>query len=1091
MFRQVGIGAAAVLTIGLLAAGCSEDGDTIIAGGGNLLQNQDSTPFSGVTNNNLAPDGGGFTPNGSDAATFSVTFNCDCAKSDGTFAGDNSAIVLFSLANNRVYASYFSGGTFTPPVELESADRDYGTTISSGLNGYICMPINTAQYQSGNATPATEVNTVRENDGNWVIIGDFVTSFVLPGQSIDNAASLGKGVRRTVASWVFLKAESGNSLSTSTKLGGVTRQFRYGFQRSGDEIATSHTTGAVASTILGATSAPANNVMSYGVASDGICGQASWTGSNTTPHRTGGTQAGPSSTANNTTLANNYEVGEAVSSLTVVFSQIETTLSSEGSQLQRGALDSSTTGGDGLFLRYRNFNLATLTWGTEARIQTGIDVNTGTGSTEAGSGVYSDFHTYNNTVFYRYMDASMRVNFSTPTFGQDTLNIQSRQDILAATRFVDQGNGTATQAGTIDVSTDAFCVNVGGTAGSPGAHHIQVAATSGTAAGAQGSLESSNFFAYTGSSNTQSIYGADEGLGDMTLFYSLADNTNSASALRATGDAATGSAANKDAELAAVALPSAGSLATSSLTTGFGTNPLRISGNHATDDQQFTTAINNNLADPIGTPSFAMNRTGTWIAVAFTRFTGVTLNSAFQKDLYANIYQTFRPSASTTQAGATGGVAATMQNRVLAAATIVDSSTAGALNAAAPNGTQIPVNAFAWQGKACYRGWQSNKDMISIFFEQSDDTGDRVFGARLTVTTGGTAAAPAAPTLGTINVGELAFANNVLGDAAFFTTAGAPGTTSFEWLNGNGRVANSAHFASCDSGLDNAGAGGSVYVTFTRVDDGTTTDSGSNDLGDVSVYASVFSGTFETPVKIGTTADTNEAIGATAGAAPFNQAIATSNDIRLQSVDCLPNNTDIANKPSYPAAGDSTHIVTTFQDREGSTLTTASGGTTPTVVSANASGLLIPMFRVLRATAANATPALNSVDTRMNPSVVNTAASPFVLPVGLAHEAGLTTDLQKLETCQNGSTLGWIIQINSQIWFQTTTGDTAEVLRDGATQQINPGLISNFSGADVEGTFKLWCCGNGDGNDTAAILQFDKKDTGGTTKRSYVANAQF
>jgi len=1075
MFRQVGIGAAAVLTIGLLAAGCSEDGDTIIAGGGNLLQNQDSTPFSGVTNNNLAPDGGGFSPNGSNANGFTVTFNCDSAKSDGTFAGDDSAIVLFSLANNRIYASYFSGGTFTPPVELESADRNYGVAVSNAgsLAGYVCMPLNTSQYQSGNATPATEVNTVRENDGNWVIVGDFVTSFALPGQTINNASSLGKGVRRTIASWVFLKAESGNSLSTSSKVGGTTREFRYGFQRSADEIATSHVTGAVGT-------APANNVMSYGVASDGLCGQASWTGNNTTPFT--GAQAGPSSTSNATTLGNSYTVGEAVSNLTVLFTQIETTLSSDSDQLRRNTQDAATTRGEGLFLRYRNFNLATLTWGTEARIQTGIDVNTGNGSTEAGSGVYSDFHTYNNTVFYRYMDASMRVN-NTTTFTVDSLNIQTRQDILAAARFVDQGNGTATTAtSAVDVSTDTFCVNVSNGAGTPGAHHITVPATSGTSAGNGGSVESSNFFGYTGSSNTQSIYGADEGLGDMTLFYSLADGTNSTSAQRATTSAATGSAANSDAELAVVGLPSAGALSATSLTTGFGTNPLRISGAHATNFQQTATGTNNNLNDPIGTPSFAMNRTGTWIGVAFTRLQGVTLNSNFQRNLYANIYQTFRLVASTTQAGQTGGVAATMQNRVLAAGpTVVDSPSSGGLNAAAPNGTEIPVNAFAWQGKACYRGWQSDRNIMSLFFEQSDGTGDRVFGARLSVTVGGTSTAPTAPTLAAPTVAELVFANNVLGDAAFFTTAGAPGTTSFEWLNGNGRVTNSAAFASCDSGLDNNGAGGSVYVTFSRVSDGTSTDSGANDLGDVSLYATVFSGTFESPVQIGTTADTNEAIA----------GIAAATNMSLLSVDCLPNNTDIANKPDYPSTGDSTFIVTTMQDRDGSTLTTASGASTPTVVSGNNSGLLVPMFRVLRATNATASPALNSIDTRMNPSVVNTATSPFVMPVRLAHEAGLATNLASLDTCQNGSTLGFVFQINNQIWHQTTTGDTAEVLREGSSQQVNPGLISNFTGADVVGTFNLTCCGNGNGDDTAAILQWVKADSAGTTNRHYVANAQF
>jgi hypothetical protein len=1082
MFRQVGIGAAAVLTIGLLAAGCSEDGDTIIAGGGALLQNQDTTPFSGLTSNNLAPDGGGFSANGSNATAFVVTFNCDNAKSDGTYAGDDSAIVLFSLQNNRVYASYFTGGTFTPPVELEAADRDYGVNPGN-LSGYICMPLNTANYQSTNQTPATEVNTVRQNNGNWVIIGDFVTRFALPGQVQNNASSLGKGVRRTIGSWVFLKGESGNSLSTSSAVGSITREFRYGFQRTADEIATSHTTGVLAPTIGGAATSPANNVMSYGVASDGIAGQASWTGSNTTPNT--GTTAGPSSVANNTTLGNNYSVGEAVSNLTVVFSQIETTLSSDSDQLRRNALDGATSRGEGLFLRYRNFNLATMTWGTEARISTGIDINTGTGSTEAGSGVYSDFHTYNNTVFFRYMDASMRVNVGS-TFTADTLNIQTQHNILAATRFTDQANGTATQSGTVDISTDSFCVTVANAAGSTGAHHITVPATSGTIT--LGSVENSSFFAYNGNASTQSIYGADEGLGDMTVFYSLADGTN-----QSNSPANTGSGPNSDAELAVVGIPTAGTLNAAALTTGFGTNPLRISGAHAVNGQTTTATTNNNLTDPIGTPSFAMNRTGEWIGVAFTRLNGITQNSAFQRNLYANIYQTFRIVSSTTQAGQTGGVAATMQNRVLAAGpSLIDSPSSGGLNAAAPNGTEIPVNAFAWQGKACYRGWQSNKDIMSLFFEQSDNTGDRVFGARLTVTIGGTSTAPAAPTLANASAVELAFANNVLGDAAFFTTTGGPGTTSFEFLNGNGRVTNSAHFQSCDSGLDNNGAGGSVYVAFTRVDDGTTTDSGSNDLGDVSIYATVFSGTaFETPVKIGTTADTNEAIGATAGAAPFNQAIATSNNIGLLSVDCLPNNTDITNKPSYPTTGDSTHIVTSMQDRDGSTLITASGASTPTVVSGNSSGLLVPMFRVLRATAATATPALNSVDTRMNPSVVNTATSPYSMPVRLAHEAGLTTNLQAFRTCQNGTTLHILFQINSQVWYQTTSGDTAEVLREASTQQVNPGLVSNFSSANVVGTFAGRCCQNGTGDDTGAIVNFTKADSAGTDNRFMVADAQF
>ena len=1114
MFRQVGIGAAAVLTIGLLAAGCSEDGDTIIAGGGSLLQNQDSTPFSGITTNNLSPDGGGFSPNGANAGAFTVTFNCDNAKSDGTFGGDNSAIVLFTTTGSgptatRVFASYFANSNFTPPVELEAADRDYAIAPGDGfgsdvLDGYICMPLNTATYQSGNSTPAAQVNTVRENNGNWVIIGDYVTKFTQPGQEEGTSSTLGKGARRTIGSWVFLKAEASNSLSTSTKVGGLTREFRYGFQRTGDEIATSHTTGALGVRV------PANNVMSYGVASDGLCGQASWSANGAagvTPFT--GAQAGPNlgingagvnaSGAANTSLANNYSVGESVSALTVLFTQIETTSSSDGDGLRRSSLDTGTMRGDGLFLRHRNFNLETLTWGTEARISTGISISSG--STAAGSGVFSNFFSYNNTVFFRYMDASMNTNATGfAALSQNTLAIGSKQEIIAATRFTDGGSGVATQAGTVDISTDAFCTTTSG-AGTPGSHHTTVQNTN-VFPNVEPSHEKSEFFSFMAdSTDTQSIYGADEGLDDLTLFYKLADDTNGLVLSTSTGS--TGSGPNEDAELAVVALPGTGTLSAATVfASAAGTNPLRISGAHAVDGQNITATVNNNLTDAIDKVSFAMNRTGSWIGVAFTRNAGVSLDGNFQKNLYANIYQTFRKVTSSTQAGATGGVAATMQNRVLASGPVVVDAPGGvnALTQNAGNGVNTAVNAVAWQGKACYRGWQSNKDVMSLFFEQSDGTGDRVFGARLTVATNGTSAAPLAPTLTNDTAVELNFTNDVSGDATFFNvTGGTPGTATFEWLNGNARVTDSDYFASCDAGFSGTATGstgGNVYVTFVRVDDGTqrvagsSSGSGDSDLGDVSIYATVFSGTaFETPVKIGTTADTNEDIGAQIGfGVNLTQAIATSTDIKLLSVDCLPNNTDITSKPSYPALGDSFKIVTSMQDRDGSTQTTATGAT-PVLVPGNSSGLLVPMFRVLRAANSTSTPTQLTVGTRMFPSTENTTASPFVFPVRLAHEAGLTTNLQNFETCQKGSTLAFVFRINSQVWYQVTTGDAAEVLRDGATGQINPGLITTNTSADSL-SMTLWCCTDGNGDTGAAIMNTTQQDVAGTT-RHIVADAQF
>ncbi|MBL4844533.1 MAG: hypothetical protein JKY65_03315 [Planctomycetes bacterium] len=1087
MFRQVGIGAAAVLTIGLLAAGCSEDGDTIIAGGGALLNNQDSTPFSGLTNNNLAPDGGGFSSNGSPAVLFTVSFNCDSPKSDGTFSGDNSAIVLFTLGNNRVYASYYANGTFTPPSELEAADRDYGTAVA--LDSYICVPLNTGNYQSANTSPGAEVNRVRANNGNWVIIGSFNTLFNLPGASIDNASSLGRGQRRTLGSWVFLKGEVNNSTSTSAAVGATTREFRYGFQRVGDEIPNVHVSGGLAANTVGATDAPANNVMSYGVATDGLAGQAGWTGQDVAPGAPG--QAGPTQTTG-TTLENKYSAGEDVSCLAVVFTQIETTLSEVS--LRRAVLDNVTQRGDGLFLRYRSFNLDTLTWGTDTRISRGISIHGTTGSTEVGSGVYSDFNTYNNTVFFRYMDASMRVENGggTPANTVNTLDLQFRRTILAAARFTDQANGTCTLAtsGVIDVSTDAICVTKANAAGTPGTHLTEVPTVAPASFTPLSSREVSNFFPYNGESSQQSIYGADEGLGDLTLFFSLADGTTSSGT-------DTGSAANKDAELAVVVIGSTGALST---TTSFvaGTNPVRISGTHAVDDIGITTlratapttAVN--LADGIGTPCFSMNRTGEWIAAAFIRRTGVTENQQFQTDLYANVYQTFRLNSSTTQAG-TSGVAANVNLRVLAGGpVIVDSPTSGSLLAPGPAfiGNQIPVNTFCFQGKACYRGWQSNKDVVSLFFEQSDGTGDRVFGARMTVTLGGSSGAPAPPALAAVTAVESVFANNVLGPAAFATTAGAPGTSSFEWLQGNGDVTKNAHFQSVDSGPDSSGNGGSVLVAFTRVDDGTSTDAGNNDFGDVSVYATIFNGTaFETPVKIGTTADTNETLGfvGTAPLATFPgiENLATSNNIRINKLACLPNNTDITNRPSYPTVADSTYVAILLTDRAGASLQIPTGGAT-TVLSGNASNFLTLGARVLQKTDTTGASPKNSVQTRIN-GVENTTLNPFTLPLALMHEGGLSTNIGGVECCQSGNTLRVVLEFNGQLWYQATT-DGLQWLRQTSTGLANPGLISNFSSADVTNGVNLSCCTDGKGDALSAILQFTKQDINGTS-RFFVADS--
>lgn len=60
MFRKIGFGAAAALTVGILAAGCSDDGDTIILGGSDLRPG--AFPGSQVDPHNQADDRRALTP---------------------------------------------------------------------------------------------------------------------------------------------------------------------------------------------------------------------------------------------------------------------------------------------------------------------------------------------------------------------------------------------------------------------------------------------------------------------------------------------------------------------------------------------------------------------------------------------------------------------------------------------------------------------------------------------------------------------------------------------------------------------------------------------------------------------------------------------------------------------------------------------------------------------------------------------------------------------------------------------------------------------------------------------------------------------
>lgn len=137
MFRNIGFGAAAVLAVGALAIGCSEDGDTIV--GGNALLT-DLFPGNQIFENNVADDGKAFTNQGQDANNGNAEIFWNV--SDGT------AIALYQLqstnGNILFYAVYFNGNSFSTPVQIYGADGGAFENPQAAVQGFKAMWLNTA-----------------------------------------------------------------------------------------------------------------------------------------------------------------------------------------------------------------------------------------------------------------------------------------------------------------------------------------------------------------------------------------------------------------------------------------------------------------------------------------------------------------------------------------------------------------------------------------------------------------------------------------------------------------------------------------------------------------------------------------------------------------------------------------------------------------------------------------------------------------------------------------------------------------------------------------------------------------------------------
>lgn len=1269
MFRQVGIGASAVLAVGLLAAGCSDDGDTVIFGGGSTgdLNINDNFPATSVASNNLASDGGGLSPNGGSVNEFVLRFNCDCCMSDGVFAGDNSALILFEVNDNgaapnaqRVYATYYDGNSLTPPVELDGDDRDEDVGVN--LQSYVLIPLNTKDYQQGVTNTNTQLT--RTNAGSWLILGEYTTLFNDPARGASQTGNV-RGRRHVLASWVFLKDLKSKPVDVNNRVGAVTQTFRYGFQQTGTIVSAALTAGGhsvandtnpLVSPFGGAgalaLSVPPEHVTSYGALSDTFCGQSCF-GSGALPFsavgpiaqqgRDGGftngngiannlttrtltafTQAIPTlSTAAADPMAVNpanligyttptYTVGERTSYIRAFWTQVASSRGGGGTftnnEASPGGGDNTANyaGGHELQLRHRGFNMATLAWeNDEAQLVQPSERNGNTTALRAGTAPFPTFYTYNNLIFYKYADASLVTNsggniagtsgFNTREFllslrqdaatgaaGAGAIDWQQREtgghnggnivptgfagagsndpgfweEIIAVASFQDDGDGTNSLVGSShrDLSSDSN--TRAGTAN----HTTDNPMVRGLAAFDQrdtypADREMANLEGVT------SIYGNDEGLGDVTIFYTMADNSNTAANTNIDREA-----------LAAVINQNTAAFV------GTGANPVRFSGPHAadfhgdTDPTAFDTAGSTNfdgntgtnaLIDPVvgagtngahglnatsangfsiaGSPNFlnlCINRTGTWIAVAFLRNTGTSVAAtnagSWHTALFARVYQPFRPVASTTGSG-TGGTQANAEARWAPALTAQPSEVSGtiATGTAPPSGVgavgaarerstffgrirnprngafagmnlnpdflnehnwdSLPVNNHAWQGCLGYRcGYQKDANKVVIFYEQSDSTEDHIFARQLVITT------PAAgtPTLTfTAAAAERETTDEVPGHTNVLQVAGgalgitiAGGKSSFRILDQTGFTGFSA---------DAGSAGGDVATFYEKILDNTALTG--SDLGDSTLFAQTYNGTtWGTRVVIGrgvhenanVPAVNNTTIGTFVASDPANNATtaasANSNaglgtyGASVDNLVCVQNDANISQKPNLSP----TALYVYLRDREGERQTS---GTNAVTITGNVSSLLGLYTRKLE-TGSQTTVQNATFAQRFVPSVegASQTATTFREPTRLDHEVGISDDAgAPFDICQRGSAVLVLWQQDEHVWAQTSSDGVKYQETNGTP---NPYLVDNDQSEDVIAR-DLTCCTDANGDAQDAVFLFTKNDRDGGDIRLHARTA--
>ncbi|HZV03356.1 MAG TPA: hypothetical protein VFF73_42015 [Planctomycetota bacterium] len=269
--RKSVIGAGFALTAAAIAiVGCSKSGSTTVVGSSGELSGP-NLPASPISQNNLGNDGGGFSDNNQTATLplFACTFNTVNPTSDAAIVGSNtvsqvadgSAMLFFVTGDNgttagngnreHVFVSYFNGSQFTPPVEIDGADRDANQSAGSPTGTHpaatVMIPMNTSSYKD---SAGASNSLVSANSGNWLILWDANTFTQAPalngvGTTTAGVTANSNGIHHTVYATMFIKALAGTPTATTALIGNTATTgtpngspvvCSYGFQTLGTEV---------------------------------------------------------------------------------------------------------------------------------------------------------------------------------------------------------------------------------------------------------------------------------------------------------------------------------------------------------------------------------------------------------------------------------------------------------------------------------------------------------------------------------------------------------------------------------------------------------------------------------------------------------------------------------------------------------------------------------------------------------------------------------------------------------------------------------------------------------------------------------------